>query len=121
MYCKIIPTFSSCYAGMLIETLCSHDSVVVTWVKSLKIYHVYTNIQLQSSKQRKIRCRKAVSNRHDFNYPCRRCYNLNSYKNIFGAIWHFNTVRSMKRCKIKTTGRNFKLRNMITLIKANCK
>ena len=79
------------------------------------------NFQLQSSKQGKIRCTKAISNRHDYNYPCRQCYDLNSHKNIFGAIWHFSTGRSIQRCKIKTSGRNFKLRNMRTFrIKANC-
>ena len=80
-------------------------SVFLRWCCRNKAQKLQHYLQLKSSKHRKIRCTKAISHRHDQNYPCRRCYNLNYLKNIFGAIWHFNTGRSIQRWKIKTSGR----------------
>ena len=69
-----------------------------------RLQHVYTNLQLQQSKQ-KISEAQEQSLSHFHNYPCHQNY---YFKNL-DAIWHFITRRSMKQCMIKTRETEFQI------------
>ena len=58
-----------------------------------------------------IKSTKTISNRcqHVYNYPCRQCYDFFIPQKHLGAIWYFNTEKSMKRNKIKNHETEFEM------------
>ena len=102
---KIIPTFSSFYAGILIDTPCCLT------LNREKLQHVYINLQLQSSKQKISGQQKpsltVVNTSTIISLSPILGLWFNFQQKHLGAIWHFNTGRNMKRCKIKNHETDF--------------
>ena len=68
------------------------------------LQHVYTNLRLQLSKQKISEAQKPSLT--DVNTSTIIWFNPQKH---LGAIWHFNTRRSMKRCKIKNHKTKFEM------------
>ena len=95
---KIIPTL------LLIDTHCSRDGVVVTLNRE-KLQHVYINLQLQSSKQKISGQQKpsltVVNTSTIISLSPILGLWFNFQQKHLGAIWYFNTGRSISDVKLK--------------------